>query len=508
MPGHIEFEFTTQSRSPQVSRSESTPMRILVLGDFSACNITDTEKERTAITQRKLHPVDLDNLDQVLSRIAPELMLSLGANLTTQVSFAEIDDFHPDSLFLRVPLFNELKDLRKRLHNKDTCQEATIQLRTMLSLQAPAVPMSEGSDAKAVESDTATFDRLLGKPTSSASQTEKKALSTVDRLIGEAMKGHIMPEADVGQQVYFDAADQALGNLMIQILHHPDFQALEALWRSVEFLISRLELDENFQLTLLDVSKDELMQDIGQADIEIEQSELYRLLIEQNVELPGAESWSLMAGLYCFDSSEDDIRMLAALGTIGEHVGGPFLAQANDTLLGCNSLLKNPNPRDWNAVDADGQQRWNALRASEAAQWIGLALPRMLLRLPYGADTDEIDSFAFQEVTDASDHQEFLWGNPAVGCAALLGQAFTERGWLMATDDILNIGELPAYSYLADGERKILPCAEVYLTEATAGKILEQGLMPMISLHNTNRVQLLRFQSIASPARALAGIWA
>lgn len=512
MPGRIEFEFTTQSRSPRVSRSESTPMRILVLGDFSACNMNATEKKRPAISQRKLQPLDLDSLDQVLGRIAPELMLSLGANLTAHVSFVKIDDFHPDTLFLRVPLLDELRDLRKRLHSEDTYREAAIQLRTMLSLQAPAVPMSEGAipvtDAEAAENDTATLDRLLGRPTGRATQAEKTARSAVDKLIGEAIRGHIVPEADAGQQVYFDAVDQALGDLMNQILHHPDFQALEALWRSVEFLISRLELDEDFQLALLDVSKDELMQDLRQADIELEQSELYRLLIEQGVAVPGVEPWSLMVGLYCFDNSEDDTRLLAALGTVGAHVGGPFLAQANATLLGCNSLVKSPNPRDWSAVDTDGRQRWDTLRASEAAQWIGLALPRMLLRLPYGADTDEIDSFAFQEITDASDHQGFLWGNPAVGCAALIGQAFTERGWLMAPGDILDIGELPAYSYPADDERKILPCAEVYLTETAADKILEQGLMPMMSLHNTNRVQLLRFQSIASPARALAGIWA
>ena len=512
MHSRIEFEFTTKTRSPSVSRSESTPMRILVLGDFSAYNINVTEKERSTISKRNLKPVDLDCLDQVLGQTAPELALSLGTNLTAHVSFAEMDDFHPDSLFLRLPLFNELRDLRQRLHNEETYREAATLLKTMLSLKAPAVPMSEGVtpviDTKATESDTATLDRLLGRPTDSTVQAEKTARSAIDKLLEKAMKGHIVPESDAAQQVYFDAIDQALGDLMNQILYHPDFQALESLWRSVEFLISRLELDEDLQLVLLDVSKDELMQDLRQSDFKLKQSELYRLLIEQGVAVPGTEPWSLMVGLYCFDNSEDDTRLLAALGTVGAHAGGPFLAQANTTLLGCNSLVNSSNPHDWNADDEEGQKRWDTLRASESAKWIGLALPRMLLRLPYGTDTDEIDSFVFQEVTDASDHQRFLWGNPAVGCAVLIGQAFTERGWLMAPGDILNLGELPAYSFLADDEHKILPCAEVYLAETAVDKILEQGLIPMMSLHNSDRIQLLRFQSIASPACALAGIWA
>jgi type VI secretion system protein ImpC len=486
-------------------------MRLLVLGDFSGRGLNGGEGERPAISQRKLHPVDVDSLDRVLGRIAPEITLGLGESLAARVSFAEIEDFHPDSLFRRVPLFDELRDLRARLHKGDTYREAAAQLRAMLSLQVPAAPSGEeatpAADAGAAEGDGATLERLLGRPAGGATQADKSARSAVARLIGEAIREHIVPEADAGQQVYFDAADQALGDLMRQILHHPDFQALEALWRGVEFLISRLELDEDFQLVLLDVSKAELMEDMRQAGAEIEQSELYRLLIEQGVDVPGTEPWSLIVGHYCFDNSEDDTQLLASLGTIGAHAGGPFLAQASATLLGCDSLAATPNPRDWGGGDADGRQHWEALRASPSAQWIGLALPRMLLRLPYGPDTDEIDSFAFEEVAEASDHRRFLWGNPAVGCAALICQAFTERGWQMSPGDILDIADLPAYSYPADDERKILACAEVYLTETAADRILDQGLMPIMSLHNTNRVRLLRFQSIASPPRALAGAW-
>jgi type VI secretion system protein ImpC len=511
MPGRIEFEFTTRSKGARGPRSESSPMRILVLGDFSGHGLNGGSEDRPALSQRKLLPVDLDNLDPALGRIAPEVTLSLDASRAAHISFSEIDDFHPDTLFSRMPLFDELRDLRTRLHHRDTYPEAAIQLRNMLSLQSPTMPAGEPAtpvtDAGAVENDAATFERLMGKPASDSTQAEKTARSAVDRLIGAAVKEHIVPEADAGQQVYFDAADQALGELMRRILHHPGFQALESIWRSVPFLISRLELDEDLQLVLLDVTKDELMEDARQAGTELEQTELYRLLIEQGVQVPGTDPWSLIIGQYCFDNSADDTRLLAMLGNVAAHAGGPFLAEASATLLGCDSLARTPNPRDWTAEDSDDRQRWNALRASPVASWIGLALPRLLLRLPYGENTDEIDSFVFQEVTDASVHEQFLWGNPAVGCAALIGQAFAERGWQMNPGDVADIGDLPAYSYHADGEQQILPCAEVYLTETAADKILAQGLMPMVSLRNTNTVRLLRFQSIAEPPAALSGPW-
>ena len=106
-----------------------------------------------------------------------------------------------------------------------------------------------------------------------------------------------------------------------------------------------------------------------------------------------------------------------------------------------------------------------------------------------------------------SERQRFLWGNPAIGCAALIGQAFSESGWQMMPGNVLDIGDLPAYSYLTDGEQQLLPCAEVYLSETAADKILTQGLMPMVSLRNTNTVRLLRFQSIAETPAALSGPW-
>ena len=511
MPGRIEFEFSTRSKGARGPHSESSPMRLLVLGDFSGRGLNSGSPDQPALSQRKLHPVDLDNLDQVLGRIAPEMTLSLDERLAARITFSAIDDFHPDTLFQRVPLFDALRDIRARLHNRDTYTEAAAQLRTMLSLQAPAAPAGAHAtlvaDAEGAENDAATLERLMGRPAGAATPAGNPTRSAVDRLIGAAVREHIVPEADAGQQVYFDAADQALGDLMRQVLHHPGFQALEALWRSVGFLISRLELDEDLQLVLLDVTKDELKEDARQAGNELEQTELYRLLIEQGVQVAGTDPWSLIVGQYCFDNSEDDTRLLAALGNIAAHAGGPFLAQGDATLLGCNSLTATPNPRDWTAVDSDGRQRWNALRASTAAPWIGLGLPRLLLRLPYGANTDEIDSFAFQEVTDVSERQRFLWGNPAIGCAALIGQAFSESGWQMMPGNVLDIGDLPAYSYLTDGEQQLLPCAEVYLSETAADKILTQGLMPMVSLRNTNTVRLLRFQSIAETPAALSGPW-
>lgn len=141
------------------------------------------------------------------------------------------------------------------------------------------------------------------------------------------------------------------------------------------------------------------------------------------------------------------------------------------------------------------------------ATWLGLALPRLLMRLPYGRETEELECFDFEEMTPAQGHEAFLWGNPAFYCALLLARSFSASGWAMQPGDELQIEDLPAYTFQENGESRLQPCAEVCLSENTMVKILDQGLMPFISHRSLNIVRLARFQSLADSAQALAGPW-
>ena len=141
------------------------------------------------------------------------------------------------------------------------------------------------------------------------------------------------------------------------------------------------------------------------------------------------------------------------------------------------------------------------------ASWLGLALPRILLRNPYGKRTDPVEAFDFEEIADVHEHEAFLWGNPAFACAQLLGAAFEEQGWSLQPGERLEIDDLPAYTYQEDGESRLLPCAELCLTERAAEAILERGLMPLMSYKNRDAVRLARFQSLAFPPAPLRGAW-
>jgi type VI secretion system protein ImpC len=141
------------------------------------------------------------------------------------------------------------------------------------------------------------------------------------------------------------------------------------------------------------------------------------------------------------------------------------------------------------------------------AAYLGLAVPRLLLRLPYGKEGSTTDVFAFEEMPPGSPHDNYLWGNPAPACAALLGQSFSQSEWNLHPGQLTTLDGLPVHVHEEDGERQMKPCAEVLLSNRALERLLDAGLMTFISERDRDAIRLARFQSIASPAAALAGRW-
>jgi type VI secretion system protein ImpC len=444
MPGRLEFDigFGRTGRP----RDSSEPMRLLVLGDFAGHAAAD----RTPLATRRPQRVDIDNIDNVIRRLRPRLTLPAG-----EIRFEQIDDFHPDRLYARLALFQNLRQTR-------------------------ANPPAAHDDV---------LGRLLGKPTEPSAPPAATTASGLDAMIRNIVAPHIVKDTSAQTGAYLAAVDAAIAEQMRALLHDPAFQSLEAAWRGVQWLISSLELDENLQLYLLDVARDEMLGDVVAAQGQIGQTGLYRTLVDHWRELSGARGWSALIGLFHFGPSVTDIGLLAALGLIASHAGGPLLAGADLALAG---------------DDAGALAEWQTLRRSEAAPWIGLAAPRVLLRLPYGKSSDPIEAFAFEEFVGGPVQDELLWGNASLATALLIGKAFTARGWDMEPGDEREIGDLPAYTFVRDGERQMQACAERYLTESQIETLLRAGLVPIASRRDRNAVVAVRFQSVSNPPAPLA----
>ena len=145
-----------------------------------------------------------------------------------------------------------------------------------------------------------------------------------------------------------------------------------------------------------------------------------------------------------------------------------------------------------------------ALRALGEARHLGLVLPRVLLRQPYGKGSDPVETFAFEEIGHEAAHESFLWGNGAFVAGHLLADLFRSDGWEMTLGGPGELDELPVFSFVEEGESKVKPCAEVWLSERTGERILEQGLMPLLSIKGRGGVRLAGLRSVAQPAETLS----
>jgi type VI secretion system protein ImpC len=421
------------------------PFRILVAGNFSG----------GASRIRKPVLIDRDSFEEVLALYGPEIRLEF-AKAPIPIGFRELDDFHPDSLFERLAPFRALRDLRRQLEDG------------IVLSPKPEMANLSGADL---------LSAMMGEAPTSASPAP--ARGNWDAMLHELVAPYAEPKPDRRLPDMIAQTDKAITGEMRGVLHHREFQELEALWRGLFFLVRRLETSQDLKIYVWDMSQAELTNPEGLAA-------LRRVAVEETIGTPGADPWSVIAGLYYFGNEHESA--LAQIAAISRAAGAPFLAGVAPEVVGLTPVFQ-------------------TLRRSADARWVGLAMPRFLLRLPYGEKTDATERFGFEEMPDPPEHERYLWGNPAIACAYLLGEAFTRYGWGMRPGQVNQIDGLPAHVYRKDGEPELKPSAEVLLTEGAAEILLDLGLMPLISMKDSDRVRLGRFQSIAEPAAPLGGRW-
>jgi type VI secretion system protein ImpC len=473
--GDIQIDVLAGRQRSKDQPEPETPFRIAVLGDFGGR--ANRRVREGGLASRRILRIDRDNFDQVLAKIRPELCLP-GVGV---IRFSELEDFHPDRLYERLDIF-----------------------RNAAAGEIPPEAETEPEPPAAAQPQHISLDDLLDS-LEERPVAARRPKDDFSRFVEDLVAPHLEPKAEPRAAGRQDARDAACGTLMRGVLHHPDFQALEAAWQGLFFLVRRIETGPELQIFVIDVSKEELAADLLPAD-DLQDTQAWELLVESTVGTPGAEPWSLLAGDYTFDASLDDADLLARIAMLARAAGTPFLAAASPRILGADSLAAQPGPENWNP-DPAGSRIWEHVRALPEASWVGLTLPRILLRMPYGEHSSPIEQFRFEEFTGIPPHDRYLWGNATWATVCLMGQAFAEEGWRMRPGVKLQLDDIAVHLYHEDGETKLKPCAEILLTERAAERISESGLMALASLKGRDVVRLVRFQSIADPPCGLSGRW-
>ncbi len=478
--GEIHLDVNPHEKSETSVSLVERPFHIAVLGDFSGRRSRSVMETGRELAAKRPIVIDRDNFDDVVERLAVELDLPVAG----RIRFRELEDFHPDRLYSELEMFRKLREASEELE---------------VSIPQPAAPVPP----PAPREPDLNLDGLLeaAVEATGAEGTPPKGgpRDELRKWVEERVAPHLEPRADPRKQEWEALIGKTVAAQMRALLHFRDFQDLEAAWRSLFFLVRRLETGPMLKIHLLDISAPELAADLAEVE-DLRETGLHRLLAGVATDVP----WGVVACLCSFGPGSDSLRTLARLSTITGSLGTPLLAAADPRLAGCKSLAQTPDPDDW---DRESPAEWREFRKLAVARGVGLALPRFLLRLPYGADTDPCEEIEFEEMGDAPEHERYLWGNPAVACVFLLAEAFLAGGWGFQPGERSQIDGLPLHIYRQDGESVAQPCAETLLTERAAERLLDAGLMPLVSYRDSDRVRLLRFQSVADPPSPLSAWW-
>ena len=511
-----DFEAQVSMETEILPTADEPPFRALLLGDYSGRANLEKSTDANLPESRPIE-IDKDEFETVMKRLNVSLRLHLQEDSSTPLilNFRELDDFHPDRIFQQISLFSDLRDVRKRLLDSNTFERAAGEVRSwFVKTEEEDQKTDTESETDETEENFKSTGNLLddvlgfaGKGSSTPKPQTAQSLE-LSNFIQDLVEPHLVRTDEVEQEKLLALVDESTSSLMRQILHHPEFQALEAAWRGLYLLVRKVETSTELKLFVLDISKAELLADLKSSD-DLTKTKLYQIMVTNAVQTQGGDPWTVVCGDYEFNLNVDDAATLIRLAKLAASATAPFIAQIKPQMLGIESFAETPDVSDWNVSDDSNEGKlWTALRTMPEAGYLGLIAPRFLTRLPYGEETEPTEVFLFEEFTGGSQHENYLWANSGYVCVLLLAQSFSKFGWEMRQNLFQNLDGLPVHLYKNEqGETKTKPCAEIEMTHRACDVLLEQGLMPLISFRDTDRVRLADFQSVAFPSKHLSGRW-
>ena len=464
--------------------------RLAVMGDFSGRANAGILETGAKLAARKPLKLDVDNIDAMIERLKITVQVPVDeAGSVISAPIKAMDDFHPDQLVENLPVFEELLQLRRNLASKAGFERAAKQVLSWSGQEMLPLPTRKRSgNAIATDRKLSDFARLTGRKPAEEADAEE----LIKRLVGP----YIQPARDSRQDALIARVDLALSDAMRRVLHHPDFQNVEALWRGLDFLVRNIETGAKMQIVMYDISADELAADLAASDA-LDQSGVYAMLVEQPAMDANQGPLSMIAALYQFELNPVHAELLGRVAQVAAAAGAPFFSSI------APDPLREPM-HEWHPLI---KSAWAALRALPASVYLGLCTPRFLLRMPYGKKTDPIDAFTFEEFTRQGGLSGMLWGHPALVAANLVCETWRRDSKTMKLGSIATVGDMPVYVYTdPDGDQIALPCTERMLNERGAVQIAVTGVNPVVSIRGRPEVRLGGFNSVAGSL--IAGRWA
>jgi len=367
--------------------------------------------------------------------------------------------------------------------------------------------MAEQQQSAAATTQTVEQESLLdqiveqGRMTTTKERGKDLVKEFVTQVLDKNMQISADAEAMINQRIA--DIDRMLSAQLNEILHHSEFQKLEGSWRGLRYLMDQTETSVQCKIKVLNVNKRDLLRDLKKAP-EFDQSALFKQVYEEEFGQFGGAPFGALVGNYEFGRGPEDMELLEKVAQVASAAHAPFLSAADPSFLNLESYAALNVPRDIAKIfDSTEYAKWKSFRQSEDSRYVGLCLPRMLIRLPYGKDGTSVEAFNYEENVDGTDYKKYCWANAAFAMGARITTAFNLYGWCAAIRGVEGGGlveGLPVHNFKTDAGEVAMKCpTEVPIPDRREKELADQGFIPLVHCKDTDYAAFFSVQSAQKP---------
>jgi len=331
--------------------------------------------------------------------------------------------------------------------------------------------------------------------------SRERGKNLVKEFVAQVLEGAMTVSKDAEAMINARIAqiDHLVSLQLNEVLHAAPFQKLEGSWRGLKYLMDQSETSDKLKIKVLNVTKKELLRDLQRAP-EFDQSALFKKVYEEEYGVFGGAPFGALIGDYEFGRGPEEIELLEKIAQVASAAHAPFLSAASPEMVNLESFTAIDAPRDMAKIfDSSEYAKWKSFRASEDSRYVGLTLPHVLMRLPYGKNGASVEAFNYEEGVDGTDHTKYLWGNAAYALGARLTQAFALYGWCAAIRGVEGGGlveGLPTHNFTTDSGDIALKCpTEAPITDRREKELADQGFIPLVHCKGTDYAAFFSVQS-------------
>lgn len=348
---------------------------------------------------------------------------------------------------------------------------------------------------------------LKGAFTIKSEAQETAVVAAVEAFAGMALANTALLSDDALRSIEAMIAqiDKKLSAQIDLIIHNEEFQKLEGAWRGLHHLVNNTETDEKLQIRVMNISKKDLGKELKRyKGARWDQSPLFKKIYEAEYGQLGGTPYGALVGDYYFDHSAPDVELLGEMAKIAAASHAPFISAAAPSLLNMDSWLELSNPADITALFNNAEYAaWKSLRESDDSRYLGLAMPRVLSRLPYSVKNNPVDEFTYDEDVEGADHSKFCWMNAAYGMALNINQAFKFYGWCSRIRGVESGGtltDMKVHTFPTDDGGVDMKCpTEIAISDRREAELAKNGLMPLLHRKGTDQATFIGAQSLHRP---------